>query len=457
VCEAAYCGTCFEPHELDQFEVKVPRDFHGASLAEVEDEVRYRVARPGDHLCSAFQCPNCQSQNVRGRSLVVGDAQDEAFDAVATRATLDAFWTHASRTVAGHVTEVRFMSRYAEALDVDPFPALGPFPLGEHLGMKEALMIVMRAMEPGRKGTLVQFGTARKPRSTLTVLWESSPESGADIVLASGGVKGRYIASHAPSEGRWFQQFMQGIQVRMGDEVDQDRAYSTDIILALLAMFEKEWEEMGSEIPLHSLRSVMFLLVSCLGGMRGYEVVWTDLGALNYDLDYCKSLKDESAVAWPVVGRFKARGGVADCYMVPIAGTTKSGMKFLQWTQRFADGLARAGKVSGWAFMRPDGTRALAADYKDNIFSKLEELQQTTNLIDPACNVWRDFGTQRSGRRWFTSECANKGVPKHEVELQCRWSTDRANGERTVQRSMIHTYSEMRNMKETLIRPSKSL
>jgi hypothetical protein len=113
--------------------------------------------------------------------------------------------------------------------------------------------------------------------------------------------------------------------------------------------------------------------------------------------------------------------------------------------------------VSGWAFTKPDGTRALAADYKNNLFTKLEEIQQTTNLIDPACNVWRDFGTQRSGRRWFTTECANKGVPKHEVERQCHWSTDRSNGERTVQRSMIHTYSEMRNMKEALIRPSKSL
>ena len=103
--------------------------------------------------------------------------------------------------------------------------------------------------------------------------------------------------------------------------------------------------------------------------------------------------------------------------MVPIAGTTNSGMKFFQWTWRFADRLARAGKVSGWAFVRPDRTRALVADYKNNIFSKLEEIQQTTNLIDPACNVWRDFGTHKSGRRWFTSECANKGFQKHEVEL----------------------------------------
>ena len=435
----------------------MPRDFHGASLAEVEDEIRFRLARAGDHLCTTFQCPNCQSQNIRGRNLVRGEAQDEAFEAIATRAMLDAFWTHASRTVAGHVTEVNFMSRYALALGVDPFPKLGPFPLGDHLGMREAMMIVMRSMERGTKNATVQFGTARKPRATLTVLWEASPESGADIVMSSGGIKGRFVASHAPSEGCWFQQFMTGCQARMGDVVGQDRAYTTAIIHALLAMYEKEWEELGEEMPVISICSLMFLMVSCLGGMRGYEVVWTDLGALSYDLDYCESLGDESAVSWPVVGRFKARGGIADCYMVPIAGTTKSGMRFFCWTQRFVKRLALDGIHSGWAFQKPSGTRALASDYKSNIFAKLEVLQQTTNLIDPACKVWSDFGVQRSGRRWFTSECANKGVEPHEVELQCRWSTDRANGERTVQRSMIHTYSEVRNMKEVLIRPSKSL
>ena len=47
----------------------MPRDFNGASLAEVDDEIRFRQARPGDHLCVPFQCPNCQSQNIRGRSI----------------------------------------------------------------------------------------------------------------------------------------------------------------------------------------------------------------------------------------------------------------------------------------------------------------------------------------------------------------------------------------------------
>lgn len=68
-CRGAWCAECFKAHDLDCFEVKLLRDFNGATLAEVEDEKRYKVARPGDHLCSIFQCPNCQSQNIRGKDL----------------------------------------------------------------------------------------------------------------------------------------------------------------------------------------------------------------------------------------------------------------------------------------------------------------------------------------------------------------------------------------------------
>ena len=58
----------------------MPRDFNGASLAEVEDEVRFRKARPGDHLCTAFQCACFQSENIREKQLVRDDAQEDAFE-----------------------------------------------------------------------------------------------------------------------------------------------------------------------------------------------------------------------------------------------------------------------------------------------------------------------------------------------------------------------------------------
>ena len=65
----------------------------------------------------------------------------------------------------------------------------------------------------------------------------------------------------------------------------------------------------------------MFLLLTCLGGMHGFEAVWTNLAALCHDVEYCEDLEDYSAVAWPIVGRFKSHDGIAGCYMIPIAGT----------------------------------------------------------------------------------------------------------------------------------------
>jgi hypothetical protein len=94
----------------------------------------------------------------------------------------------------------------------------------------------------------------------------------------------------------------------------------------------------------------MILLVSCLGGMRGFKVVWTDLAALRYDIAYCEAAGNNTAVSWPVVGRFKARHVILDCYMIPIAGVTYSGIRFFTWTQSFIPQLAEEGFEDGWAF-----------------------------------------------------------------------------------------------------------
>ena len=119
--------------------------------------------------------------------------------------------------------------------------------------------------------------------------------------------------------------------------------------------------------------------------------------------------------------------------MIPITGTTDLGIPFFKWMQRFIIALHGAGIHEGWAFQCRDGSWAKESDYKDNIFSKLEIIQATTTLIDPECIIWDDYGMQRSGRRFFAHHTLNMGVLPHLIELQARWQTDRANGERAVQ------------------------
>lgn len=85
----------------------------------------------------------------------------------------------------------------------------------------------------------------------------------------------------------------------MGDVVRQDRAYTIQVVLAVVEDFEIEWQDLGYAMPVSSMNACLFFLVSCLGGMRGFEVVWTDLAALRYDLAYCDEQDDHSAVSWP--------------------------------------------------------------------------------------------------------------------------------------------------------------
>jgi len=112
------------------------------------------------------------------------------------------------------------MARYGLALGFVPMPPLGPFKLGSHNGMLQAIMLEMRLLEKGRPqanstaSSTVMFGTARMIRSTSTVLWENSPASGSDIVLSSGQAKGRFVATLCPSEGRWYQHFSLGCRPR---------------------------------------------------------------------------------------------------------------------------------------------------------------------------------------------------------------------------------------------------
>eukprot|EP00804_Cyclotella_cryptica_P017520 CCRYP_006691-RA/>CCRYP_006691-RA protein AED:0.47 eAED:0.56 QI:0/0/0/1/0/0/2/0/68 len=56
---------------------------------------------------------------------------------------------------------------------------------------------------------------ARKTYWTLTVLWETLPVSGSDIVLSTALRKGRYVTSLCPSEYRWYEQFTMGVSARM--------------------------------------------------------------------------------------------------------------------------------------------------------------------------------------------------------------------------------------------------
>ena len=102
-CEHDWCAECVIPSHLDPKVIKLPVDFMGANINEVGDHRRFMVARPGDHVVTSFQCPNCQCQNIRGENLDTIIMAGACFESLCIRATLDAFWARSENTVCDHL------------------------------------------------------------------------------------------------------------------------------------------------------------------------------------------------------------------------------------------------------------------------------------------------------------------------------------------------------------------
>ena len=108
--------------------------------------------------------------------------------------------------------------------------------------------------------------------------------SGSDISFSSGAIQGRYVSTLNPSKERWFQHFSLGVSMRMGDVVKQDRAYTVEVVHAVINLFEEDFQCVGYRMTVNEMSAAMFFIASCFGGFRGFETVWTDLGALRYDI-----------------------------------------------------------------------------------------------------------------------------------------------------------------------------
>ena len=74
------------------------------------------------------------------------------------------------------------------------------------------------------------------------------------------------IATLCPSEWRWHQHFSLSASGRMaGDMVtqEQDRAYTIDVLLAMIDMLEDRFQELGYGFPLREMEAIMFFILTC--------------------------------------------------------------------------------------------------------------------------------------------------------------------------------------------------
>mmetsp|Transcript_21443 Transcript_21443/g.30704 ORF Transcript_21443/g.30704 Transcript_21443/m.30704 type:complete len:128 (+) Transcript_21443:4144-4527(+) len=98
-CKSIWCGGCYTPHPFDKFHQHQPADESGFVWRKPMDANKFRVARPGDHFITPFQCDKCIGRKLVGRTLVQGNRKDELLACCIRRANLDALWGRETSTV----------------------------------------------------------------------------------------------------------------------------------------------------------------------------------------------------------------------------------------------------------------------------------------------------------------------------------------------------------------------
>lgn len=192
------------------FPVRRLLDEDGEELVTGEEDIRFRQGRKGDHLMVPFQCKVCHFRNILKRNPIEGYHTDTQLLGYMRRASLDAFWSRASSTVAGNLREAWRGERFPDRVGILSItPPMGPFPLEDVVGMAVAVAVLDRSLDAGLHEEFVQWDTFRSMRSAVTNVTQAGVHGLQDVVGAYE--RNRMWISGVPTHSFWFTQFMSGV------------------------------------------------------------------------------------------------------------------------------------------------------------------------------------------------------------------------------------------------------
>lgn len=455
-CEAVWCGPCYVPDPNDKFYHHTPSDEDGFDWRPPSDLLRHRQGRNGDHLICPFQCDMCWFRNLQHRDPLGDNARDALLLCCIRRANLDALWGRESHTVDSTLRAAKQLVKLWRQVNLEPvFPALGPYPVGDSVGFRVAIGMLLKSLEPGRyHRDHQQFETIRKLRAGYSNMYMASIE-GASSLRTVGGDRVKHFLTTSPTQSTWFERFSAGCLRRMGQEVRQDWAIPLPAMHSLVELLEKEWNGTADTRERSLIVSIAtYSLIAFCGSFRGNKVFLTDLYGLR---KYCYDLQGKDHVIVPLLGRFK--GELHTRYhLAPMAATTDPGLPLRKWIERLVMIREEEGKRQGPAFCDDAGGIAEAYAYDSALVARLVAIQEKSpEVIGPEVDLPEEFGVSRSFRRGSTSTARVRGIDDKQVELINRWRKfEQARGCRPVLPMREH-YSDIRILIPEMVKYSQGL
>jgi hypothetical protein len=428
--------------------------------SDLDEKKRFLSARDGDHLCTRFQCDSCHFINITKRR-PQHTLPDVRLMTCIRRANLDALWSLESNTVKGVKGEFRKASSLLKELGLevgDVTPAFGPTPVQDEQGMAIAATMLRRTLDKGNNEDTIQFNTARKLRSLFSNMWHASGEASGSSVSVRGQTK--TTTSTCPTNGEWFEKFMNGAHKRMGDHSIPDRAVSIELLLEFHRRLEVELEEAIRRKDHDAIEEVVmigaFSTMGYCGGLRGEEIVLGDLGGMNDHWEEAISGKTPH-VPMALLGRFKGETGEQYHY-IPLAPITASKIKVHFWMSTVRRWYKAKGIFKGPIFRNAKGKRVRAGYWAQAILSRFQAIQLSRkDIIPDDVKVTEEYGMSRCWRRGSNAQALAQGVSEHTINRNNRWRTkERARG-KTPCLAMIEHYADVRLIVKRLMAYSGAL
>eukprot|EP00957_Ditylum_brightwellii_P211661 15366441-Ditylum_brightwellii.AAC.1 len=193
------------------------------------------------------------------------------------------------------------------------------------------MVMLLKSLEPGRYAAYTQFASIRKLRSAFSNDYLASADSLAGSV-SLGGLHSKMHLGRCPTHSLWFEKFVIGCKLRLGEIVKQDRAISMKKMLTLLDIAEDMVK--GAIIQEERRKWILlgaFAVIVYAGSFQGPEVFLIDIhGLMKFQQEGCTGPENLHHVVVALLGRFKGETG-EKYHFTPLAAKTKSGLKVRKW------------------------------------------------------------------------------------------------------------------------------
>ena len=251
-CRRMWCGECYISLPEPQFPVmnltlrrqsedqaKNDRLINAWKKIYLQSDA-FLTGRNGDHLLAPFECDLCIFRKLKERDPLDTLENERLLQACIRRASLDVFWSSATSTVKGNVSQIKKAIKFSQRIGLEgPYIHKGPFPPFDYCRYQVACQMLLNSLEEGKiNKSYTQWSTIRKLRTCYANQVRASPQAN-NVILALNDTKGKYQRFCQDTCGSlWFNKFARGCRNGMGEEWRTNKALSIKLMVKLVKQIE---------------------------------------------------------------------------------------------------------------------------------------------------------------------------------------------------------------------------